>query len=331
MTERRSLLVAVLRAFALLAAVSHAPAALADDYPSRPIRIVVPYPAGGGSDAMARLAAERLQANLKQTVLVDNKPGAASVIGADFVAKSPADGYTILFNIPSLVQAPLLQKSVPFDPVRDFVPVTSFVSAPVWFAVSTTRIKATDFAAFKEEAKSAQAGRGLEYGSWGNGTTNHLYGELLLKSMGLTAVHVPYKGSAPGTLALANGEIAFMMADYITLRPHVESGKLRILASTGAKRHRLTPDVPTLAELGYPGFESVGWGAFFAPAATPPDVVARLARAITAVTQETAVVEKMMSLGYEPGGKPQPEFAREVQADAERWKRTIQTVGFKSE
>ena len=322
-------LAAVLGTLVLSAGAALAPAAQANDFPNKPIRIVVPYPAGGGSDAMARLAADRLQASFRQTVLVDNKPGAASVIGSDFVARAPADGYTILFNIPSLVQAPILQPSVPFDPIRDFVPITSFVSAPVWLAVSTSRMKATDFAGFRDEARQAQAGRGLEYGSWGNGTTNHLYGELLLKALNLEAVHVPYKGSAPGTLALANGEIAFMMADYITLRPHAESGRIRILASTGTRRHRLTPDVPTFAELGHAGFESVGWGAFFAPKGTPPDTVARLETAIAAVTRETQVVEKMTSLGYEPGGKPQVEFAREVQADAERWRRTIQTVGFK--
>jgi tripartite-type tricarboxylate transporter receptor subunit TctC len=320
---------AVLGTMVLSAGAALALPAQASDFPTKPIRIVVPYPAGGGSDAMARLAAERLQASLGQTVLVDNKPGAASVIGSDFVAKAAADGYTILFNIPSLVQAPILQPSVPFDPIRDFVPITSFVSAPVWLAVSTARMKATDFAGFRDEARQAQAGRGLEYGSWGNGTTNHLYGELLLQALNLEAVHVPYKGSAPGTLALANGEIAFMLADYITLRPHAESGRIRILASTGTRRHRLTPDVPTLAELGHAGFESVGWGAFFAPRGTPAGIVARLETAIAAVTREPQVVEKMTSLGYEPGGKPQGEFAREVQADAERWRRTIQTVGFK--
>ena len=320
-----------LPALALLGLSAHAPSALAEEFPSRPIRIVVPYPAGGGTDAMARLAAERLQASLKQPVLVDNKPGAGSVIGSDFVAKSRGDGYTLLLNIPAVVQAPLLQANVPFDALRDFVPVTTFVSAPVWFAVNTSRVKATDFAAFKDEAKKAQAGAGLAYGSWGPGTTNHLYGELLLKAMGLQAVHVPYKGSAPGTMALANGEIAFMMADYITLRPHAEAGRIRILASTGARRHRLTPDVPTLAELGYAGFESVGWAGFFAPKGTPADTVAKLEQAIVAVTREPQVIEKMANLGFEPGGKPQAEFAREVQGDAERWRRTIQAVGFKPE
>lgn len=306
-------------------------AVLAEDFPSHPIRIVVPYPAGGGSDAMARLAAERLQASLKQPVVVDNRPGAGSVIGSDFVAKSRPDGYTVLFNIPALVQAPLLQASVPFDAVRDFVPVTTFVSAPVWFAVNTERFKATDFSAFKDEARKAQAGRGLAYGSWGPGTTNHLYGELLLKAMGLQAVHVPYKGSAPGTLALANGEIGFMMADFITLRPQAEAGRIRILASTGARRHRLTPEVPTLAELGYAGFESVGWGGFFVPKGTPADTVSKLEQAITTVTRDPQVIDKMANLGFEPGGKPQAEFAREVQTDAERWRRTIQAVGFKPE
>jgi tripartite-type tricarboxylate transporter receptor subunit TctC len=320
----------VLTLLILLGVCAQAPAALAETYPSRSVRVVVPYAAGGGADAMARLAAERLQVHLKQPVVVDNRPGAGSVIGSDIVAKSRPDGYTLLFNIPALVQAPLLQPSVPFDPLRDFVPITTFVSAPVWLSVSASRLKATDFAAFREEVQKAQVRNRLEYGSWGPGTTNHLYGELLLKSLNLQAVHVPYKGSAPAMLALAAGETAFMLVDYITLRPHVESGNARVLASTGVRRHKLTPDVPTLAELGYPGFESVGWGAFFAPKGTPPEVVSKLQEVIAEITREPQVVEKMVSLGYEPGGKPQAEFAREVQGDLERWRRTIQTIGFKA-
>ena len=327
MTSR--LRASALKLLVLLGVCAQAPAALADAYPSRSIRIVVPYAAGGGADAMARLAAERLQVHLKQPVVVDNRPGAGSVIGSDMVAKARPDGYTLLFNIPALVQAPALQPSVPFDPVRDFVPITTFVSAPVWLSVSASRLKAADFAAFKEEVQKGPARHRLEYGSWGPGTTNHLYGELLLKSLNIQAVHVPYKGSAPAMLALAGGETAFMLVDYITLRPHVESGSVRIMASTGVRRHKLTPDVPTLAELGYPGFESVGWGAFFAPKDTPPDVVAKLQSVIAEITREPQVVEKMVSLGYEPGGKPQAEFAREVQSDLERWRRTIQTIGFK--
>ena len=320
----------VLNLLVLLGIGAQAPAALAETYPSRSVRVVVPYAAGGGADAMARLAAERLQVHLKQPVVVDNRPGAGSVIGSDIVAKARPDGYTLLFNIPALVQAPLLQPSVPFDPLRDFVPITTFVSAPVWLSVSASRLKASTFAAFREEVQKGPAGGRLEYGSWGPGTTNHLYGELLLKSLNLQAVHVPYKGSAPAMLALAAGETAFMLVDYITLRPHVESGNARVLASTGVRRHKLTPDVPTLAELGYPGFESVGWGAFFAPKGTPPEVVAKLQEVIAEITREPQVVEKMVSLGYEPGGKPQAEFAREVQGDLERWRRTIQTIGFKA-
>ncbi|SEB19979.1 tripartite tricarboxylate transporter substrate binding protein [Variovorax sp. YR216] len=304
-------------------------AAFADTYPSRPVRIVVPYPAGGGSDAMSRLAAEHLQVSLKQPIVVDNKPGAGSVIGSDFVAKSAPDGYTVLFNIPSLVQAPLLQKGVPFDPVRDLVPVTSFVSAPVWLAVSVSRSKATNVEGLRAEAQAS--GRGLEYGSWGNGTTNHLFGALLMKRMNMQGVHVPYKGSAPGTLALASGEIVFMLADYVSLRPHVETGRVRILASTGTRRHPLTPAVPTLSELGYAGFESVGWGGFFVPRGTPPPVVAQLEQAVATAARDPAVMVKMAGLGYEPGGKLQPEFASEVRQDAERWRRTFEEVGFQAE
>lgn len=303
--------------------------AAADDFPNKTIHLVVPYAAGGGSDVVTRLAASKLQQSLKVTVVVDNKPGAASVIGSDAVAKSPADGYTVLFNIPSLLQTAHLQNKLPYDPLRDFTPVTTLNSAPVWLAVNTTRVQATTLAAFQAEAKKAPAQ--LEYASWGIGTTNHLFGHALADTLGVGLVHVPYKGGAPGVLALANGEVAAMFSDYVSLRPYLASGKLRLLASTGVKRHRLTPGVPTLAELGYTGFESVGWGAFFVPAATPANVVARLQREIAAVARDPEIAAKMAELGYEPGGKPQAEFAADVRADYERWGRLIRQAGVKAE
>lgn len=316
---------------AVFAAVplAQAPAAPADAYPSRTIRIVVPYPAGGGADAMARFVADRLQESVKQPVIIDNKPGAGSAIGSEYVARAQPDGYTLLFNIPSLIQTSLLQKGVSYDPIRDFVPITTGGSAPVWFAVSTGRIKATDFAGFRSEAKALA--KGADYGSWGMGTTNHLYGELLTRTMGIKGVHVPYKGSAPAVMALANGEVDFLLTDYVTVRPHVESGRVRILASTGLVRHRLTPNVPTLSELGFAGFESVGWGGFFAPRGTPVDVIDKLEREISAAARDPRVSKKFLEMGYEKGGKPRAEFTAEVEADAERWKRIVQSSGLQAE
>jgi tripartite-type tricarboxylate transporter receptor subunit TctC len=303
-------------------------AAAASDFPARPVHVVVPFAAGGGSDVVVRLAAPRLQQSLKQTIVVDNKPGAASVIGSDSVAKAPADGHTVLFNIPSLLQTSFVQAKLPYDPLRDLIPVTTLVSAPVWLAVSTSRVQAAALPALQAEGRKAG---NFEYASWGNGATNHLFGHALASALGLTMVHVPYKGGAPAVLALANGEVAMMFSDYVSLRPHLASGKVRIIASTGPKRHRLTPEVPTLAELGHKGFESVGWGAIFVPAGTPADVVARLEREFAAVARDPEFVAKVADLGYEAGGKPQAEFAAEVRADFERWARLFREAGIKPE
>lgn len=311
---------------ALLAAAGAAPAA---DFPDKPVRIVVPYAPGGGSDVVVRLAATRLQQNLKQTIVVDNKPGAASVIGSDAVAKAPADGYTVLFNIPSLLQTSYTQGKLPYDPLRDLTPVTTLVSAPVWLAVSTARVQAATLPALQAEAKAA-AGR-FEFASWGMGSTNHLFGHALGKALGVGMVHVPYKGGAPAVLALANGEVALMFSDFVSLRPYLASGKVRIVASTGPRRHRLTPEVPTLAELGHRGFESVGWGAVFVPAATPPALVARLEREFAAVARDPDFIAKVADLGYEAGGKPQAEFAAEVRADHERWGQLFREAGIQPE
>lgn len=303
--------------------------AAASDFPSKPLRIVVPYAPGGGSDVVVRLAATRLQQSLKQTIVVDNKPGAASVIGSDSVAKAPADGYTVLFNIPSLLQTSYTQAKLPYDPLRDLVPVTTLVSAPVWLAVSTARVQAATLPALQAEARAA--GGKFEYASWGLGATNHLFAHALGQAMGASLVHVPYKGGAPAVLALANGEVALMFSDYVSLRPHLASGKVRIIASTGPRRHRLTPEVPTLAELGHAGFESVGWGAIFAPAGTPPAILALLEREFAAVARDPEFAAKVADLGYEAGGKPRAEFAAEVRADHERWGRLFREAGIRPE
>ena len=313
-----------------LALGSLAPAlATAADFPTKPVRIVVPYAPGGGSDVVVRLAATRLQQNLKQTVVVDNRPGAASVIGSDAVAKSPPDGHTVLFNIPSLLQTAFTQSKLPYDPLRDLTPVTTLVSAPVWLAVSTARVQATTLPALQAEGRGASAQ--FEYASWGNGSTNHVFAHSLGKALGVPMVHVPYKGGAPAVLALANGEVALMFSDYVSLRPFLANGKVRIIASTGPKRHRLTPDVPTLAELGHRGFESVGWGAIFAPAATPAAIVAQLEREFAAIARDPEFMTRVAELGYEAGGKPQAEFAADVRADHERWGQLFRDAGIKPE
>jgi tripartite-type tricarboxylate transporter receptor subunit TctC len=321
----RSMLHVALLAAAPLVCAS----AFSQDFPSRPIKVIVPYPAGGGSDVVVRYSADKMQELLKQPIVVENKPGAGSVIGSDGVVRSPADGYTLLFNIPALIQAPVIQKKVPFDPINDLIPITTLVSAPVWFAVNTNESKAASFQEFVEEAKKVK--NGVPYGSWGVGTTNHLYSELLMKVIGVKPIHIAYKGASPSALALVNGEVTFLMGDYVSLRPFVDTGKVRILASTGPKRHRLTPDVPTFSELGYPGFESVGWGGYFAPKGTPADVVAKLQEVISTTARDERVARRLLELGFEPGGKSQQDFAAEVKADSQRWKTLIEAAGIQAE
>ena len=297
----------------------------AQDYPSHAVRWVVPFPAGGGTDSVTRLVTTKMADTLRQPMVVDNKPGASTVIGNDLVAKAPADGHTLLVNIPLLLQSSALLSKLPYDPLRDLVPVTTLVSAPLWLAVSTARVPGGSLPEFVEQAKRAT--QPLEFASFGNGSTPHLYGFRLTEASGVNLVHVPYKGGAPAVMALMGGEIAMMFSDYVSLQPHLASGKVKIIAVTGLRRSRLTPQVPTMAELGYTGFEAVGWGGVFAPAKTPPHIVQQLAAAVTAAVRDPAVSAKLGEMGYEPGGVPTAEFASQVKSDHALWTGLIRRAG----
>lgn len=297
----------------------------AQDYPSHAVRWVVPFPAGGGTDSVTRLVTTKMADTLRQPMVVDNKPGASTVIGNDLVAKAPADGHTLLVNIPLLLQSSALLSKLPYDPLRDLVPVTTLVSAPLWLAVSTARVPGGSLPEFVEQAKRAT--QPLEFASFGNGSTPHLYGFRLTEASGVNLVHVPYKGGAPAVMALMGGEIAMMFSDYVSLQPHLASGKVKIIAVTGLRRSRLTPQVPTMAELGYTGFEAVGWGGVFAPAKTPPNIVQQLAAAVTAAVRDPAVSAKLGEMGYEPGGVPTAEFASQVKSDHALWTGLIRRAG----
>lgn len=297
----------------------------AQDYPTRSVRWVVPFPAGGGTDTVTRLVTTKMAESLRQPMVVDNKPGASTVIGNDLVVKAAPDGHTLLVNIPLLLQSSALLSKLPYDPLRDLVPVTTLVSAPLWLAVSTARVPGATLGEFVDQAK--RAATPLEFASFGNGSTPHLYGFRLTEASGVNMVHVPYKGGAPAVLALMSGEIAMMFSDYVTLQPHLASGKVKIIAVTGQRRSRLTPQVPTMAELGYTGFEAVGWGGVFAPAKTPPQTVQQLAAAISAAVRDPAVSAKLSEMGYEPGGMPTAEFASQVQSDHALWTGLVRRAG----
>ena len=321
-TTRRALMAQVILAgCAVLAA---GPAA-AQAYPNKPIRMIVPTSAGGGNDFITRTVAKKLEDMLGWTIVVENKPGASGIIATEFVAKSAPDGYTILFNGPLIVQAAGLYSKLPYDPIKDFTPLTDIIRTPLWFAVSTAKVPAKSIKEFSELARPKT--RDDSYGSIGPGSSHHLYMHNLNEAAGLNMIHVPYKGGAPAVLAVVAGEVSAVMLDLVSLKPHVASGKVRLLGSTGTRRSPLTPDVPTLLEQGYQGFESYGWGAMFLPSKTPTDIVQRLETEIGKVLQQPDVVAKFKDMGFEIGGTPQAQFATQVAGDLDRWVRLIKRAG----
>ena len=297
----------------------------AQAYPNKPIRMIVPTSAGGGNDFITRTVAKKLEDLLGWTIVVENKPGASGIIATEFVAKSAPDGYTILFNGPLIVQAAGLYSKLPYDPIKDFTPLTDIIRTPLWFAVSTAKVPAKSIKEFSDLARPKT--RDDSYGSIGPGSSHHLYMHNLNEAAGLNMIHVPYKGGAPAVLAVVAGEVSAVMLDLVSLKPHVASGKVRLLGSTGTKRSPLTPDVPTLLEQGYQGFESYGWGAMFLPSKTPADIVQRLETEIGKVLQQPDVVAKFKDMGFEIGGTPQAQFAAQVAGDLDRWVRLIKKAG----
>ena len=294
-------------------------------FPSKPITLIVPYPAGGANDAVGRIVGQKMGEILKQSVIVDNRAGAGTTIGTALAAKAPADGYTlVLGSLSSHAISPHLYRQPGYDAIKDFAPVGMIGEAPIVLEVATDS-PFKDVKQIVAQAKSKPAT--LTYGSAGNGSPLHLSAELFKRAANVDMTHVPYKGGAPAVMALMGGEIAMMFSDYVSLQPHLASGKVKIIAVTGLRRSRLTPQVPTMAELGYTGFEAVGWGGVFAPAKTPPHIVQQLAAAVTAAVRDPAVSAKLGEMGYEPGGVPTAEFASQVKSDHALWTGLIRRAG----
>jgi tripartite-type tricarboxylate transporter receptor subunit TctC len=300
-------------------------AASAQAYPSRPIRFVVPYPAGGPLDTVARLTAQKVSEAVKQPVIVDNKPGAGGNIGADIVAKSSADGYTLLMGaVATHAINPGLYAKIPYDPVRDFAPVTQLASTPNVLIVNPA-IPAANVREFIAYAK-AHPGR-LNFGSGSNGSAGHLAGELFKTMAGVDMAHVPYKGSAPAMQDLVGGQIQAMFDNLASALGPMRAGKVKGLAVTTAQRSALAPDLPTIAESGLPGFDISTWFGVFAPAGTPRDVVERLHAEFIRALAAPDVREKMVNLGAEPVGNRPEAFAAYIQAEAEKYARVIKASG----
>lgn len=303
------------------AAFAALPAA-AQPWPARPIRIVVPFPPGGSTDLLARRLADRMTASLGQTVVVENRPGAGGTTGADLVAKSPPDGYTLLVGVTgSNAIAASLFPNLPYDPVRDFAPVSRLVSAPLILVVNP-RFPAQDLAGFIAAARAA-GGSPITYATPGNGTSMHLTGEMFAQAARVPLQHVPYRGSAQATTDLIAGQVQSSFADFLVSLPHIRSGAIRAIAVTSRERHPLLPEVPTMHEAGLPGFEAASWQGLFAPAGTPPDILARLHAEVVATLAAPEVREPFARQGFIVGATRPDEFAAFIREEVAKWREVV--------
>ena len=311
---------AVLITALLAAALAASQPSIAQTYPDRLIKIVVPTSAGGGNDAMARIVGSRLAERLKQPVIIDNKPGGNGAIATEFVAKAPADGYTLIFGyIATHGINPALSK-VNYDPVKDFAPIAEIAEAQGVLVVHPA-VKASTVAELIALAKAKPAT--LTYASAGNGTAPHVSGELFKQLAGIDMLHVPYKGSGPAVTDTLAGQTQVMFPSIVAANQFIKAGKLRALAVTGSKRSPLYPSLPTVAEAGVPGFQITQWYGFFAPAKTPPAVVDRLNKEIVAIMNEPDTKKKFADLGADIVTNTPAEFGKFVQAEVVRWGKFI--------
>jgi tripartite-type tricarboxylate transporter receptor subunit TctC len=309
----RSALLALLLALAACSAAAQA-------YPAKPVRMVVPFAAGGVVDTTARLLAPRLSESLGQPLVIDDRPGAGGNIAADFVAKSAPDGYTVLITTHGHAISPSLYRKLPFDAERDFAPITQIASSFL-VLVAAPKVPASSVTELLALAR-ANPGR-LNFGSTGLGAPPHLAGELFKQTTGVDVVHVPYKGDAPMYQALLANEVHFAFGPLGNAIQHIRAGKLRALAMTGGQRSSAIPEVPTMAEAGLPGFELTGWLGLFAPAATPRPVIERLYAALGHAIADPLVRERFPPLGYEPVGSTPAEFATRYKGDLAFYARVI--------
>ena len=301
--------------------------AFAQGYPAKPIRYIVPFPAGGGQDLVVRALAPRMTEALGQTVVVDNRPGAATMVGAELAAKSPPDGYTV-FNGSNTTLAinPNLYSKVPYDPIKDFVAVTQIASLPNLLVVHPSLPVRT----VKELAALARNRPGqLNYGSSGTGTPAQLAGVMFGDAARVTLVHVPYRGSSQALTALISGETQLMFGSMTSTLPFVKSGRLRALAVTGARRSLAAPDVPTVDEAAFPGFEAVTWYGLFVPAGTPAAIVARLNAEVVKILRAPDFRDWLVAQGADPVGSTPDELAAFVKTELVKYAKIVKDSGMR--
>jgi tripartite-type tricarboxylate transporter receptor subunit TctC len=296
----------------------------ADEYPSKPIRLIVPFAAGGAVGAVARVLSTPLTASLGQAIVIDNRGGAGGIIGMDAVAKAPPDGYTLLLAHSGLTYMPGLYRKLPFDPIKDLDGVITAVTGSYVLAVSAN----APFKTMAELIAYAKANPGkLTYGSAGIGSTLHLAAEFFKRATGLDILHVPYKGAAQATTDLVGGQVQIMFGPLVAIMPLAEAGKIRALAVTSSKRSALAPGVPTMIESGIVGFEVTGWYGLAAPADTSRTVIEKLNAETNRALKLPELIEQFRLQGYEPLGDTSDEMNARIKVDVERWTKIIHEVG----
>ena len=313
--------------FALVASLAWIGSTSAQSYPSRPVRLIVPQSAGGSTDVVARVIAQRMTETLKQNVIVDNRPGAGSLNGTELVAKAAPDGHTVLVVAASFTINPAIRKDLPFDPVRDFTPVSQLVTLPHILVVHPS----VPVDSVKALVALARARPGaLNYGISGIATSTHMAGELFMYMTGTRMVGIPYKGGAPGMTALLGGEVQLYFATISTAIPHIRSGKLRALGVTTLKRSVAAPEFPTIAEAGVPGYEHSSWVGMLGPAQLPKPVLAKLGDESSKAVQSPDIKALLLRDGLEAVGNSPAEFDRIIRIEVAKWIKVAKAANIKA-
>lgn len=312
------------------AALVFASGAFAQSYPSKPIHLITPFPAGGGTDTVARIVGDKLAQLLGQPVLIENKAGAGGSLGTELAARAPADGYTlVLGSTATHAVNPSLYSKVGYDPIADFVAVSPVASTPLVLLVNP-QLPARNVTELIALSKSSSQTTPLTFASAGAGSAQHLGGELFKTVSGARILHVPYKGAAPAMADLLGGHVAMVFDTMPSAMPQVRAGKLRVLGISSPKRHSALPEVPAIAET-VPGYELVTWYGLFAPKGTPTEVVARLNAEVRRVLESSDVREKFIAAGLDPNWSNPQDFARLLQSEVPKWRKVIQASGAKVE
>ena len=324
--SRRRLLAAAGAALCFAAPAFAQAQAPAPTYPTKPVKLVVPYPPGGPTDIVARLVAQKLSDAMGQQFIIDNRPGAGGNPGAELVARSPADGYTLVVATTAHAINPSLFKNLGYSLAKDFAPVSQLTSGPL-VIVANPQLPAKNVAELIALAKSKPGE--LNFASSGNGQSTHLSAELFAAMAGVKMNHIPYKGSAPALTDTMGGQTQLMFDTMLSAMPHVKAGKLKALAVTSAARSPVAPDVPTVAESGLPGYEAIAWNGLLAPAGTPPEVLARLSAELKKVLAAPDVKDKFEAQGFAASWNSSEDFGRFMSAEVDKWAKVVKVSGAK--